>query len=124
MENGVPMKRVEVEAVIKPWRILNKDPNGIFFPITEPLLPNDTSGSHIRPELQLLLINGVEDFAPRGGQVIDDALVFVKIKVLGDLCRELSGYLRFVLFENHELFDIQKTIEGTLHNNIVSLITI
>ena len=81
------MERVKVEALIKPRLILDKDPNGFFFPIFELFLLTDTSGCNIRPELHLLLINRIEDFASRGGQVVDDALVNVKFQVLGDLCR-------------------------------------
>jgi hypothetical protein len=122
MEYGFAMERVKVEALVKPRIILDKDPNGFFVPIIELFLLTDTSGSNIRPELQLLLINGVEDFASRRGQVVDDALVFFKLQVLGDLWREIGGFLRFFLWEDHELFDVQITFECTLHDNVVFLL--
>ena len=86
MEYGVPMERVKVEALLKHYRLIDKDPDGFFVVTIDPLLLQDTSGSQIRPELQLLLINGIEDFAARGGQVVDDALVDIKFQILGDLC--------------------------------------
>jgi hypothetical protein len=86
MEYGVPMERVKVEALLKHYRFIDKDPDCFFVVIIDPLLLEDTSGSQIRPELQLLLINGIEDFAARGCQVEDDALVDIKFQILGDLC--------------------------------------
>ena len=122
MEYGFAMERVKVEALVKPRLILDKDADGFFVPIIELFLLTDTSGCNIRPELQLFLINCVEDFATRGGQVVNDALVSFKLQFLGDLWRESGGFLRFVLWEDHELLDVQITFECTLHDYVVSLL--
>jgi len=80
------MERVKVEALVKPRLILDKDPNGFFVPIIELFLLTDTSGSNIRPELQLLLINGIEDFAARGSQVVNNTLVDVEFQIIRNIC--------------------------------------
>jgi hypothetical protein len=38
MEYGVPMERVKVEALLKHYRLIDKDPDGFFVVTIDPLL--------------------------------------------------------------------------------------